>query len=184
MVRENTGTKDATAAAASPWQKNSSNIKTAIHRLCQVMNILGMTVLVLLTCMTVVDVLGRYILKMPLIGTAELTEYMMVIITFMCIGWCAIKGRMVVVDLLLSHFPNKVQATLNVITLFIGLGIMVMFTWRNFLEAIALSETTKNSPMLHIPVYPFMWILTAGFGVLCLAMIVLLAQNVSKVAKK
>jgi TRAP-type transport system small permease protein len=162
----------------------SVSSQSLITRICGIINILGIAVLILLTCMTVTDVVGRYFFKAPILGATEVTQYMMVAIVYLCIGWCAVQGKMIVVDLLLSRFPKRVQAILNCVTLFLSLGLTFMITWRCVIDSIQTQNSPSASPILRIPTYPFTWIMTVGFAVLFLAILVLLAKNLGKAVEK
>jgi len=133
-----------------------------------------------MTALTVIDVIGR-IFKRPIIGGTEITEFMMVTIVFLCIGWAAVKGKMITVDLVMMRLPLKVQSILNVITMVIGLVVVGIITWRSYLATIDVQNDRVTTMILHIPSAPFMWILSIGFSVLCVVMLAQVVRNVVKV---
>jgi TRAP-type C4-dicarboxylate transport system permease small subunit len=161
----------------------SSSIPKAISSVCQAFNIFGMTVLVMLTALTIADVLGRTLLKKPLLGTFELTEYMLTIIVFSSLAWCAVQGGHIRVDLLTSHLKPKVQAIMSSMTHLISLGLLVVITWQCFLEAKVMTDIGKTSALLNVPAYPFYWIMAAGFLILCLQIFVELLRYFYKAVK-
>ncbi len=161
----------------------SSSIPKAISSVCQAFNIFGMTVLVVLTALTIADVLGRTLLKKPLLGTFELTEYMLTIIVFSSLAWCAVQGGHIRVDLLTSHLKPKVQAIMSSMTHLISLGLLVVITWQCFLEAKVMTDIGKTSALLNVPAYPFYWIMAAGFLILCLQIFVELLRYFYKAVK-
>jgi TRAP-type C4-dicarboxylate transport system permease small subunit len=174
-----------TASETPPgWIKRSARtVERIVFHISRTMNIIGIIVLVVLTVLTVSDVLGRALFRSPVLGTTELTEFMLATIVFLCIAWCAMKEKMIRVDLFVSRLSVKTRAILDSITQTIGLGLLVIMAWQTFLESLAIQNSTKVSSILAIPVYPFAWITTAGMIVLCLVAACKLVENIAKAVK-
>lgn len=183
MVNAGTGGTTSSPESISQIKKTGRTLDSVINAVCRTLNILGVTVLMGMTALTVVDVIGR-IFKRPIIGGTEITEFMMVTIVFLCIGWAAVKGKMITVDLVTMRLPLKVQAVLNVITMIIGLGVVIIIAWRSFVATLDVQSDRVTTMILHIPAAPFMWILSFGFSVLCLVMLAQVVRNVAKVVAK
>ena len=152
-----------------------------IHYLSRMFAYIAMGVLGLMMLLTVVDVFLRYFFNSPITGTTEVTEFMMVIVVFPALAWCAVKRRHVQVDLLVSHLPLAVQKIIDTFTLLLTLGIFVIITWQSVLESMDVQTTTA---LLHLPHAPFHWILTAGFALFCLSVVSLLIENFRKEVKR
>jgi TRAP-type transport system small permease protein len=165
-------------------RKTAQSFARIVTSAAKIFNILGITILVMLTALTCADVIGRYLFKKPILGTTEITEYMMVCIVFLAIAWCAVKNKQIVVDILLMNLKPGPKTVLNICTHFIGLGVMVIITWRNFLETLATQNSPRASAILSIKAFPFYWVMTAGLALLCLVMLVQLVQNITKMVKK
>jgi TRAP-type transport system small permease protein len=164
-------------------QKAKVTAEYFITLACRYLNILGVTVLLGMTALTVCDVIGR-IFKHPIVGSTEITEFLMVTVTFLCVSWAAIKGRMITVDLITTRLPKKVNSWLNSVTLFVGFWFMAVLTWQSYLAALSTQEDGVFSIILHIPSSPFMWILTVGFGVLSIVIGMQFVQNLVKAVSK
>jgi len=139
------------------------------------------SVIALMMILTVSDVFMRYAFNSPITGTTEISEFMMVIVVFPAFAWCAVVKRHVKVDLILEHFPPRIQAIIDSITMLIALGIYVIITWRSALESM---DVTETSSLLRVGHSPFYWVLTFGFALLCLAVISLIVENVTKAVKR
>ncbi len=137
-------------------------------------------ILGLLMVLTVADVIG-YLFKVPIRGTPELSEFMMVLVVFLALAWCAVTRKHVRVDLIVSHFPPRVQAIFDSITLLATLGLFGIITWRSVLESMASYDTTS---ILRLPTAPFYWIMTFGLALFCLAILVVLIENIAEARKK
>jgi TRAP-type C4-dicarboxylate transport system permease small subunit len=99
-------------------------------------------------------------------------------------GWCALKGRQIVVDMVVGRFSSRVQAIIDSITYVISLGVYVIFTWRIALEAPNMLKIRLVSNVLKIPTYPFYLILAFGCALLSIAIIPLLSKTVAKAVKR
>src|SRR4030042_3135424 len=127
------------------------------------------------------DVLKRAILRKPITGTPELTEFLMIPAVFLAFAWCAISGRHVKVDIVINHLSKRTQAYIQIITFFITLAIFAVITCKNLLEAV---EVEGTSSLLEIPHAPFYWCLCAGLVVFCLSIWVLWIEKMKETGKK
>ena len=152
-----------------------------INLLSRLFGYVSTAVLGLMMLLTVADVFLRYFFSAPISGTTEITEFMLVVVVFPALAWCAVTGKMVKVDLLMSHFPPRVQAIVDSITLFLVLGIFVIITWQSFLESKVVDSTTS---LLGLPSAPFYWVMTVGLALFCLAVATLMIENIIKGVKR
>ena len=152
-----------------------------IYSLSRLIGYMATGMLGLLMVLTVTNVILRDLFNKPIRGTPELSEFMMVIVIFLALAWCAVTRKHVRVDLIVARFPPRVQIILDSITLFITLGIFVIITWRSFLESRVVYDTTS---LLRLPHAPFYWIMTVGLIVFCLAIAVLLIENIAEARKR
>ena len=152
-----------------------------IHHLSRLFAYIATGVLGLMMLLTVVDVFLRYFFNSPITGTTEVTEFMMVIVVFPALAWCAVTRRHLKVDLLVSHLPPRIQAIIDFLTLLLALGTFIIITWQSFLESLDVRTTTS---LLNLPHAPFYWILTVSLALFCLSIATLLVENIMKEAKK
>lgn len=138
-------------------------------------------VLGLLMLLTVANVILRDFFNKPIMGTPELSEFMMVLVVFLALAWCAITRKHVKVELVVNRFSPRIQAIFNGITLLLTLGIFVIITWQSFLESMVVYDTTS---LLRIPHTPFYWIMTFGLGLFCLSILVLIIENIIEARKR
>lgn len=148
-----------------------------IHSLSRMAGYFATIVLGLMMLLTVADVFLRYFFNSPITGATEMTEFMLVIVVFPALAWCAISGMHVKVDLLMDLFPLRIQRIVDLITLATTLFIFSIITWQSCLEAQFVDTTTS---LLLVPVAPFYWVLTAGLGLFCLVIAAMLIDNFIK----
>lgn len=163
--------------------KVSRFVVTPIVSASRVMIIVAMVVVVAMMLLTVSDVFLRYIFKNPVPDSQELTEYLMVCVAFLGMAWVAIKGEHITVSLVVSRLSPRSQAIFDSVTYFLGLGVVVLISWRNFSEAPIVRQIGLDSLLLGVPEYPFYLVLAVGLAILCLVMLIQLIQHVSKAVK-
>lgn len=163
--------------------KSVNSTESIIRSVSRVMSLVGMAILVVMMMLTVFDVFLRYAFRRPILGSTEITEYLMVCLA-LGMAWCLLKGRSIKMDLILGRFPLRVQAITDSITYIITFGVLVIITWRTLTETLNAQRTFFMSTILRIPAYPFYGALTLALVMFCLAMLVSLIHNVVKAVKK
>lgn len=148
------------------------------------LNVLGMVTLGGLIGITVADVLGRSLFHHSILGTFELTEYMLAVIVFCTIGWCAVTKSHITVDIVTSHLGPRARAVVSVFVNVLSLGVLLTIMWMSFCEAVAIGEMGKSSTMLGVPAYPFYWLMAIAFLIVSLQMLVELVLSISKAVNK
>jgi TRAP-type C4-dicarboxylate transport system permease small subunit len=164
-------------------RKFAHSLEAIINRISRVLNIIGIVFLAVLILLTVADVFMRWVFARPIVGTLELTSYLMAIVGFFGLAWCAAKVGHARVDLLVEHFPIRVQAVLDGITYLMGLTVTVLTAWQGIDIANYMRETGKASLMLGVPAYPFYLVMGVGFIVLSLVLIELSVKSIIKGVK-
>jgi TRAP-type C4-dicarboxylate transport system permease small subunit len=154
------------------------SVVVTVNRISRWFNYLGVGVLTIMMLLTVSDVLLRYLFNRPILGTLELTEYMMVPVVFLGLAWCAARRENIKVDILISRLKTRPRAILDSITCFLSLVVMVFITWQNFMETGNIWESYRVSDILHVPAYPFFVVLTLGCFLLCVVLVINLVENI------
>ncbi len=162
---------------------NKINAEKIVTVFCQIASTIGVVFLVAIVSLTVVDVLLRVILNSPILGSTEVTEYMMVCL-ILGTGLCALRGRQIRMDMIVDRFKPRTQAIIDTFTSLITLGIFAILCWTIFQEGLVLHKLKLISSILKIPTYPFYMVLSVGFGILCLALVVLIIKSFMKAVKK
>lgn len=158
-------------------------LEKAVFPVSRFMLRIGQFTLVFMVLLTVTDVFLRYIFNRPILGSYELTEFMMAILVFSTIGYTmAIKGH-VVVDLVFTQLPQRARDILECITSFIAFILFAIVAWRNALQAGITWERNDVTAELFIPVSPFILFVAIGVAVLSLVLFVQFVQSLSKAIK-
>ena len=88
---------------------NQTVEKGPVRWLALALNSIAALVLFALMLITCVDVVGRYVLNNPLTGSTELTEMALAIVVFSVFPLISWRGEHVVVDILDSFVPPKLD---------------------------------------------------------------------------
>jgi TRAP-type transport system small permease protein len=157
---------------------------TVICSLSRLMNIVAVISLLGMMLLTVSDVFLRFVFKNPISDSLSLTQYMMICTVFGAMAWCAAKGKHISVDLIISRFPEHTRAVVGSVTHFIIFGLCLLITWRSYLESLEVWKLNRASTILEIPVYPFYFVMTFGFALFCLVILLQLIEFLRKALKE
>ena len=81
--------------------------------------------------LVVVDVIMRTFAAQSLLITEEVSGYLLVLVAYLALAEALKQGRHVRVDLLISFMPDRLRARLDLILTLVGLGAMIVVTWRS-----------------------------------------------------
>lgn len=148
--------------------KEKGLFNLVVYFVARAILIIGIFVLGVMMFLTATDVILRYIFNRPISGAYELTQFMMAIFVPFGIAYCGyVKGH-VNVDILITHFPKRFQNILNLITSIFSLFLFSLITWQNIKYVKEQFESKLTSAVLLIPVYPFVFLVALGIGILSL----------------
>ena len=144
---------------------------------------IGQFALAIMVMLTVVDVFLRYVFNRPILGSYELTEFMMAVLVFSTIGYTmAVKGH-VVVDLVFTKLPQRTRDILECITSLIAFILFAIVAWRNAVQAITAWGRNDITAELFIPISPFILFVAIGIAVLSLVLFTQFIQSLAKAIK-
>ncbi len=155
-----------------------------IEIVSETMGVVAVVVLAFMMMLTVTDVCLRYFFDRPIMASSEITEYMMVIVGFLGMAWCALKGMHIKVDLIVGRWSEKTQVIMNIINAVLVIGVCALIASQSFFEGFAARDMGKASEITDIVVYPFYWLIVFSYALLLFAMLNILVQNIVKVVKK
>ncbi|MFC1860940.1 TRAP transporter large permease subunit [Chloroflexota bacterium] len=143
----------------------------------------GASIIAVMMFLTAVDVILRYFFNRPIIGSFELTEYLMVSAISFTLAYCAILKGHVRVDVIISLLPQGVQLVIRSIVTILALGLFSLVTWQSAIQAGIIQASGAYSSVLRIPTYPFVWVLFVGSALLSLVFLRDLRESVARAVK-
>lgn len=136
--------------------------------------------MVVMVLLILVDVGMRNLFNRPLMSTYELVMFLMVVVVFPALSYTQSEGNMVKIELVISRFPRKAQAFLEIGISFLSLGLVLLMAWRNVVRSMELRHEHIVSPILYVPVYPFYLVVAFGLILLSLVLFVEILESLSR----
>ncbi len=134
------------------------------------MNKAASAVLFLMMLLTIADVFGRKAFNDSILGTVELSEFMLVVTVFFALAHTEFMEGHVRVDVVMSLFGKKMRAAADAITQFICTVLSLVFTCATVQYAVKMRAAGEVSQDLWIPKYPFIYLTALGFAVLSITL--------------
>ena len=129
-------------------------------------------VLLLMMFLTVSDVFLRKVFAKSILGTVEITEFMMVVLVFFGLAQTEAANGNVSVDIVIDRFSEHTQLVIEMVTQFCCAVLFVFITWFSLTYAMTKVGSGEVSQDLWIPVYPFVFFVVAGCAVLTIVLFV------------
>jgi TRAP-type C4-dicarboxylate transport system permease small subunit len=164
--------------------KAAQSAEDKIEIVSRILGIIAIGVLVAMMLFTVLNVVLRAFFNRPIPGDVELIEISMVCTSFLGVAWCAMKEKHIRVDLLVSFLPKRAQGIIDSFCYLLALGATIIIAWQSIQEGFANREIDRLSASLGIPIFPFYWVTALGYGVLSLAILVLIVRSLIKAVNK
>ncbi len=162
------------------FEPKPGKTQAIIDRLVTICGFAGAISIVLMMFITVIDVVLRYVFNTPLKGSFEITQYLMVISIGLTLAYCAMQESHVNVDLFVSKLPANAQTVIHGIIATAGFFFLCLIAWQTASQAETIRQTGSYSTLLHIPVFPFIWVLFVGFCLLALIFLVKVINYVKR----
>ncbi len=121
-------------------------------------------VLIIFTMLAVdAEVVMRYFLHRPMIWVMEITEIVLLFITFLGTAWLLRREGHVKVDIVLGRVNPRAQASLNILSSIIGIIVCIVLVWYGTLVSYDYIQGGLFEPtLLEIPKGPLLAIIPVG----------------------
>ena len=159
------------------FQKNSLLLARRLGMIAAV----AIFTMMALTCL---DVFLRYFFRKPIPGTYEIVALLgAVAVSFAMAHTLAEKGH-VAVSLIVQMFPKRLQGIVESIISIFGIILFGLIAWQSILYGVDCQRSGEVSMTLQLPFYPIIYGVALGAAVVCLVLIVDLANALSNVKDK
>jgi TRAP-type C4-dicarboxylate transport system permease small subunit len=144
--------------------KLSTKVNSIFDRTIDLLAFLAAIMIIFTMLLVSAEVVMRYFLRRPIAWDVEITEYLLLYITFLAAAWVLKREGHVRIDILLNRLTPRSQAMLGIITSILGIlicGALVWYgtlvTWDHFLR-----QVTYARSLLEVPYYPILAIIPVG----------------------
>lgn len=139
--------------------------------------IAGGVSLLALTLLATMNVALR-IFQAPVGGTYEIVSFLGAIVTAGALGYTQKRKDHIVVDILSDKFPPRVKRVLDQVSYALILVFFSIVSWQTYVYGKMLLMTGEMSETLKIAYHPFVFLVSAGFAVLALTILLDLVETV------
>ena len=144
----------------------------------------GVAALLAMMVVTLIDVSGNKLFNAPLFGAMDLLQFFQgVAIAFACAA-TFIVGRHIRVEFLVNRLPNRAQAVIESIALFLGLGLFVLIVWRVSVLGHYFQVGGETTYTIHIPRFLPAYGIALACIPMCLVFLQRLLSSLTKVDKR
>lgn len=130
----------------------------------QITALLAGALLLLLTGVTLIDVIGRYLFNSPLSGGTEMTELLVMATVFAGLPAICLDDGHVTVDLFTSMMPNWLLGVQLFLTRLFVAGVLGLVSWQMWLHGVRLGNWNQTTIYLTVPLEPVAKIAAAICG--------------------
>jgi tripartite ATP-independent transporter DctM subunit len=161
----------------SPQGRSIDRLQSVIHSVSRIVNGFGVFFLAVMMCVTTVDVLSRFLFNLPVIGSIEGTEFLMVLTVFLAIPYAAAKNQHITIDALATKLPERERLILESITLFVGVVLFSVVVWQSIEYYVLMTKMNRVTAVLRVPIAPFALVVTFGSLLFCVVLALDLVQK-------
>ena len=154
-----------------------------IYPVTKIMSRIASVTLVIMMLLTVTDVFLRKVFSYSILGTVEVTEFLLVIVVFFALADTEVLNGHVKVDLVMSRFGERAQGMVDLITQFICFLLCVIFALSTLIYSEQMRVSGEVSQDLWLPVYPFIYFVVAGCAIFALTLLIKFLIALTKVVK-
>lgn len=134
--------------------------------------------------LTFFDVGGRYLLKKPITGAYEVTEFMMVLLVGFGLAYCGLRRGHIRVDLIFDYVSSRANLWLDVFAYGVSFIFYAVIVWQGWINAMRSLGSDLTSVLLKIPVYPFTFVLVVALGFLSLVFLRDFLKSIEELRKR
>ena len=145
---------------------------------------IGMAAIVAMMLLTVVHATGRYAFDKPVNAIIELSVYLLVTAFFLIAAYGMLTRSEITMGLLADRYPPRGQAVAEVICFLLCLVFTTAACWQTLVRGAFLIHARQASAILHIPNFPFYYVVAFGWFMFSLATLMQLIHAIGRAVKK
>jgi TRAP-type C4-dicarboxylate transport system permease small subunit len=153
-------------------QNAIDSLYKGIKPLSTVVNSIGMAAMAVMMVFVAVDVTLRKLANMPILGSIELTQFILAICASFGLAQCAVNKGHVVIDMVISRLSRRSRGLLGIGTGILGVGVGALMTWQLINYVLITLKANNVTGVLYIPIWPVVALVTFGFALYCVVLII------------
>jgi TRAP-type C4-dicarboxylate transport system permease small subunit len=133
-------------------------------------NVIACVAIIIMMMLSTADVVLRLFGK-PIPGAYELIGFIGTVVVSFAVGFTSMEKGHIAVELLYRKLPQRTQLAIETFTNIVSFLVFGLITYQAFIYALDMRKSGEVSPTLQMPIYPFIFGMSFGFGLLCLILI-------------
>ena len=141
----------------------------------------GSTVIFLMLCVSL-NVIMRYAFNRPIVGVEDITEHLLLFVTFLGTAWVLRKEGHVAIDFLVIRWSPRTQAFCKIITSLLGIVICTTLTLYGLKVTLAYFQSKAYfSSVLQFPKAPIFVVIPIGSFLLLIQFVRRAARTIEEI---
>jgi len=140
--------------------------------------------LVAMLGLTVADIIGIKLFKLPVPGAIEIVGFLGVVVIGFAIAYTQVLRGHIQVEFFVMQLPKRVQASITAFVSLLGLILFALLAWQSYDFGRVLQTTGEVSMTRNIPFYPFVHAIAFCCLPVCLVLLAEFLKSVMKAVKK
>jgi len=133
-----------------------TGLDTAIEKVETVILAYG---ILLMFLNTIANVFGRYLFNQSLYFSEELNQFLIVLVTFVGLGYATRRGRHIRMSAFYDSLPDRARKGLMIAIAAVTGLVMFWLAWVSLNYVISVAEGNKVTPALRVPLYlTYLWV--------------------------
>lgn len=145
-------------------------LNTAVNVTSHIMNWVSAASVAIMMLLTCSDVILRFF-RHPIPGTYEVVGFLGAVVISFSLAKTSLERGHIAVDFLVSKFSAGIQTAVDIVNSLICTVLFGLITWQSVKYALSSMNNGEVSMTLQMPVYPFIFGLSAGCGMLCIVLL-------------
>ena len=137
-----------------------------VYPISRIVNAAAMVILFLMMVLSITDVFLRKVFSHSILGTVEVTEFMMLAVVFFGLAHTEVLNGHIKVDLFMGRLDSHIQGSVDAATQFICFLLAGLIAWAAGTYSEELRNSGEVSQDLWIPIYPFLYVVMIGYALL------------------
>jgi TRAP-type C4-dicarboxylate transport system permease small subunit len=171
---------------AQPVQTRNAfqNIENIVHIIITWLAYVGIAALLIMMMVTVADVFLRYAFRLPILGSMEITEGLMLMVSFLAIAFCTMEDGHVHMDIVTNLLPIKGRQLAELLGYILCLVYVAPMAYLYIPEALRMLNVNESSTVLGIPAFPFYFLISLATFLISLIVLANVIKTVARMVHK
>lgn len=160
-----------------------SRLERSVSSIARKFNWVAAAAVIAMMALTCADVILRFF-RHPIPGTYEMVGLLGTIVVSFSLAHTSVMRGHISVEFVIQKLPKRVQIVIDGINSLLGAALFGLITWQSLLYAQNLMHTGEVSMTLQMPIFPFVYGISIGSGILCLVLLIEFSQSLNRTIQK